>query len=585
MLRLDMSTGSGQSMPVESISTADDEPLKHNGPGEDGTLLVHLDAPGPVTIDYSFALDDEAHETFGYDLIFSIEPGSYWYPDVVNPDGSRDRFHDFEVVLEYPASHAVLTTGGEGEQENDGEWVRATYRAEHVEGFALAIGEGFVVERHDEGHVPIVAFFNPDHADAFATVRDGTAEAAAWYAQTYGFFPVPVVGVIQGHPRWGGGFPLPNMFMVHLGHLRDDFLAFITAHELGHYYWGLHVLGDEERLDWLMLANGIWADQLYLAQRSGRTLEEQWRHAGNGDWILHYLMALVANHEQQLGLTSAETGDLGFDYNSLIRHGKGATGLFLQARRAGTKQFLELQRELLREYQHRPLPVAEFVARIEHTGAKGATAFFEAWKRGDARLGMIVDEVTREDENSRIVLRRTGNVPYPIEVEVETVQAGSLRHVVAAETQRDTIRVQGFPVDVRLDPDGVVPMWSTSHPEMRSLLVRALGRAELDGAFIPLARDHLQSVPGDDRVRYLLMQRLFELARWEEAVALWSGGPCGSRDQCRAGIYASRAYAQLGETERAEETLESVNAGSHEAGLAHTWRNAADEILPARQHE
>ena len=178
-------------MPVESISTADNEPLKHDGPGEDGTLLVRLDAPGPITIDYSFALDDEAHETFGYDLIFSIEPGSYWYPDVVNPDGSRDRFHDFEVVLEYPASHAVLTTGGEGEQENDGKWVRATYRAEHVEGFALAIGEGFVVERHDEGHVPIVAFFNPDHADAFATVRDGTAEAAAWYAQTYGFFPVP----------------------------------------------------------------------------------------------------------------------------------------------------------------------------------------------------------------------------------------------------------------------------------------------------------------------------------------------------------------------------------------------------------
>jgi hypothetical protein len=220
------------------------------------------------------------------------------------------------------------------------------------------------------------------------------------------------------------------------------------------------------------------------------------------------------------------------------------------------------------------------VARIEQAGAKGATAFFEAWKRGDARLGVVVDEVTRENENSRIVVRRTGNVPYPIEVELETAEAGSLRHVVAADTQRDTIRVQGFPVKVRLDPDGVVPMWNASHPEMRSLLVRALGRAELDGAFIPQARDHLQRVPGDDRVRYLLLRRLFELARWEEAGALWPGGPCGSRDQCRAGIYASRAFAQLGETERAEETLEGVKAGSHEAGLAHTWRNAADEIAP-----
>lgn len=120
-------------------------------------------------------------------------------------DGASYRFADFRVCLQYPASFAVLTTGGEGTRRQEADRISASYAADRVEGFAIVVGEGFEVARHDEECVAVVAFYHPDHAARFATVIERTREAAAWYRHIYGFFPLEQVGVIQGHPRWGSG--------------------------------------------------------------------------------------------------------------------------------------------------------------------------------------------------------------------------------------------------------------------------------------------------------------------------------------------------------------------------------------------
>ncbi len=135
-----------------------------------------------------------------------------------------------------------------------------------------------------------------------------------------------------------------------------------------------------------------------LAERSGLSLPEQWRRGRRqGDWITDYLEAVVADHEQRLGLVEGQE-ELTFDYNSLVRHGKAATGLYLQSLLIGPKRFLDLQRHLLEAYRHRPLPVHEFIALLEEAGAANAPAFFEAWKRGDATIGLAVDGVEPDEE-------------------------------------------------------------------------------------------------------------------------------------------------------------------------------------------
>ena len=578
------------SVTVEGVTGVDGSALGHATAGGNGLLAIHAPGGGQVTVRYTIPIDKDP-EPYGYHM-FSDPTGNRWYPQAMNADGTADHFSDFDVTLEFPEDFGVLTSGGYGDRSAGEGNVVARYSLRRVQDFAVVVGAGFRVTRHGDGAVPVIAFYQPDYEEMFSSVAVHTAEALEWYTGAYGFFPVPFMGVVQGHPRWGGGYPLTNMFMVHLGVLRDDFLAFITAHELGHYYWGLHVVGDREYLDWLVLANGIWADQLYLAQRSGRTLEEQWRHAGNGDWLLDFMRAVVANLEQNLDLTKEEVAEAGlrFDYNSFIRHGKGAAGVHLQARLAGTETFLALQRRILEEYRHRPLPVDAFIELLNGVAPADTRPFFDAWRRGDARIDAVVESVEPLESGSgfQVAIRRTGNVPYPIDFEVDQEDGGTVRHRLAADAGTDTVTTESRPLAVRFDPEGVIPMQSGAHPGIKSLWIRALHSQKMDGTFVPLAKLHLADHPEDDELRYRLARRLFWLGRWEEGAALWeSGRNCDGRRECLAGIYAARSLGRLGRAREAIAMLGRIGAGCQVGGCglvlgARTRRGGCEGVAGRR---
>jgi hypothetical protein len=532
-----------------------------------------------LQVRYSVRMDPRDLDSVGYYIFPATGPRLCWYPNIVGPDGASERFRDFDVTLEHPTAWTLLTSGAAAQGESNASSPSAGSKrvrlyARHVEGFAVILGEGFVLHTIDAGGVPVTAFADSVRAPAFQEVAARTAEAVDFYRDTYGFFPVPHLGIVQGFERAAGGYPLPNVFMIHLRNLEPDFVAWITAHELGHYYWGLRVLDDSERLGWLTLANGIWADQLYMAERHGLDLDEQWRVRGNGDWIMDCLRAMIENREQRLGLDRDEARELGFDYNSLIRHGKAATGLFLQARLIGTDRFLELQRSLLKEYRFRPLPEEEFIDRLEEAGADGAREFFAAWRRGDARIDFDIDTVN----DSTIVIRRTGNVPYPLEVAVVST-AGTQRHTIDRDAEVDTLEVDSTNgVEVQLDPDGVIPMWNSTHAGMRSLFVEAMFRGSLTEPFLVMGRDHLQRHPDDARVRLLLAHRLFALARYQEVVELASPvEPCDSSDTCWTAIIVARAFRRTGRADEGLRLLESVQNEANDFGLERAWERARRE--------
>lgn len=566
---------------IGAVAGSDGRSLPYNESSEREILTIDTSGVRQVTIQYFIQLQAEP-EPYGY-YMFSDPTGDRWYPRVVKADGESDHFSDFVVTLDFPDDFGVLTTGGYGERDTSSGRVLARYSAERVQDFAVVGGQGFTVTRYEDSSVPVFAFSQPEYRDKFAAVAAHTSEALEWYTGTYGFFPLSFMGVIQGHPRWGGGFPLSNMFMVHLGYLEDDFLAYITAHELGHYYWGLHVVGHRDYLDWLVLANGIWADQLFLAQRSGRSLEEQWRRSGNGNWFFDFMSAVVANREQRLDLTHEDEAEAGldFDYNTFIRHGKAATGLFLQSRLVGEQIFLQMQRDILKQYRHRPLPVDDFIEILNGVSPHDTRPFFDAWRRGDARIEATVDkvEVLEDGRGFRVAVKRTGNVPYPIDFEIDLEGGESVRHRLAAESAADTVFSEVRPLAVRFDPDGVVPMAESSHPRIRSIWLKALYNEGLNETFIPLAQAHLVSSPDDHDVRYRLARRLYWLGRWEECAALWTAGNnCTQRSQCLAGIFAARSLGRLGREAEAKSALEALQSGAREHDAESFWETVSSEV-------
>lgn len=582
--RLNLEAGDGRRIEILSLSL-DGRSVKPAPAGGDAIVDVPLDGARSLSVEYTAPLDELIKEPFGYYLMAPLGARRFSYPELVEPSG-RAIEADFRVRLDHPSSLTVYTTGGERRSSSRGGRTVAEYEAERVRGFGVVAGEGFVVESRVEAGVPVVAFYHADYAERFAVVVDRTVEAAAWYRDTYGFFPLERVGIIQGHPRWRGGYPLPDMFVVHLGNLEDDHLAWITAHELGHYYWGGTVLTARESagsldLNWLMLALGIWGDQLYLAERAGIPLDEQFRRdRGQGSWFVDYLEALEAGHEQDMLLSPQEQASLDFDYNSLIRHGKAATGLYLQSMLIGADRFLDLQRRLLDEYAGRALHPDDFIAALERAGSPDARRFFDAWYRHNATVDVVVDGVEPDPAGGwRVLLQRTGSVPYPVTVAVETAE-GERRHVVAADAAADTIRSRAPPVGVVVDPDGMVPMPNSSHPKIRGAIAAAMDRARRDEDFTVQARAVLEATPDDHYLRYRLARRLFSSARYEEAAAAWPDGAatCEGRNQCLAGYYAAQSLERLGRKEAAAVLAAGLAEGAEEAGLGAVWQQLQERL-------
>jgi hypothetical protein len=475
---------------------------------------------------------------------------------------------------------------------------RATYRADHVEGFSISLGEGFeLMEVEGDGYT-IIGLLPLDEPDAFRTAVALTAEAVQWYRETYGFFPVKQIGIIPGPRQWGGGFPLANVFMIHRATLTESFLRWITAHELGHYYWGLYVLGTGGRLDWLNLANGIWIDHLYLARTSGRTVTDVLRERGAGDMLVDYLEAMLENREQRLGISSETEDSLDFDYNSLIRHGKATVGVYLQARRLGDERFLDLQRQILEDYRFKPLPVSEFAARLEAAGATGAGEFFDKWIRGDARVEFDVDRVESEAAEGgwvhRVHVSQAGTIPYDLEVELVGAAGASVVRTLPmqgfAENGEGVLEVSiEEPLrEVRLDPAGALPMRNTSNYGMRRAWLHAMYRADTTEPFLLLAPDYLEARPDDDHMRLLFALRLFDTGRHERLVAAQipflrgvAGGAaaaCSTPYNCRSAILVARSLVFLGRSDEAAEILNAIEgpAGSH--GQTRRWEEASAEL-------
>lgn len=594
----------GRRLEVESVTSATRIDTKEDPSGYLRVLLPTAARPGDVVrleVRYTSRFND-SFELLGYYSFWAHEPGEYWYPDVMAEGGKRAEFKDFEVTLDYPATYTTLTTGSQVGPTTRGETrQRATYRAEHVEGFSVSLGEGFeLLELEGDGYT-VMGLLPPDESEAFRLAVRLAAEAVGWYRDTYGFFPVRQIGIIPGPRRWGGGFPLANVFMIHRANLQADFLRWITAHELGHYFWGLYVLSaTDDRLDWLTLANGIWADHSYLAATSGRTVGEVLRGRGAGDMLVDYLEAMLENREQRLGIGFAEEDslDLGFDYNSLIRHGKATVGLYLQARRLGTERFLRLQRELLEEFRYRPLSVSEFARRLEAAGAAGAGEFFQKWTLGDARIEFNVQQVESEATESgwlhRVHISQVGTIPYDLDVELLTADgSGFVRTIPRQSFTGDADQVLEVILPqrlaaVRLDPEGKLPMWNSSNLGVRRAFLQAMYRADMTPAFLALAPDYLRARGDDDHMRLAYVERLFDLARHADVIATQEpilrglpNGPadaCPTRYACWSTILLARSLAALGRSSEAGEVLSAIEGRARALRLAQPWQEAIGEL-------
>lgn len=578
--------------PMEGLRITDENgrPLAVRPAPDSLGLLVRPPHPAGASrltlqVEHVQPLDSSDIAQLGYYLFGAFDSQNTLYVDISGLPDSIARFKDFDVTVRYPAGWTVLTSGVEQSRVEVSGVTQVRYAAPHIEGFALALGKGFTLSTVERAGVRVVTFSPPALQDRMRLVAEEAAQAIAWYRGAYGFFPVAQIGIVPGVTRSSGGFPMSNLFMIHRGDLSPEFIRWITAHELGHYYWGLYTLDPEERLGWLVLANSIWADHLYLAQRMNVPLEVAWRSGVQANPFLDFAIARAGNYEQRLGLHGPAEDSLAFDYNSLVRHGKAAVGVYLLAREMPADSFLALQRGILRDYRYRVLPESAFVARLQSKGVAGARTFIDAWKRGDARVGYTIESVSADSAPNAYVVKlaRTGTVSTPVQVELRSKAGDAVRHTFAGSADGDsaTIRLHAPIADVRLDPDGALPMWESSNPGVKRLFIRALYDAGERDAFLDAAEPFVRDHP-DSELSALMITRLFRVAAYDRVASMVRAQPallaCDTRASCRATILASIALARNGSADEARRVLARIKPRVSDFAAERQWTDASAEV-------
>jgi hypothetical protein len=220
--------------------------------------LPHAIAPGrELALEVDFSAPWKLDSRTASAITSSLHPRLWW------GFGTHD---DYVVRVHVPEGHVVATSGRLDASTG-------AYRADGVRAFGLFIGKGYDSAEVDAGAVRVRAVFTPKGRACAELLLKTAADVVAFYHQRFGFYPQSSLTIVPGGDAPMGGYPAATGLVVVHGQERmserpDAHWRWITAHEIGHQYWGEHVLAaGAESYPWLMLGLGIHADREYSRAR------------------------------------------------------------------------------------------------------------------------------------------------------------------------------------------------------------------------------------------------------------------------------------------------------------------------------
>jgi tetratricopeptide (TPR) repeat protein len=377
---------------------------------------------------------------------------SFFYPRLWWGFGTHD---DYEVRLSVPEGFAIATSGRF-------DTATGTYKAENVRTFGLFVGKGYQSAEADAGEVRVRAVFTAKGKPCAEMLIKSAVDAIDFYRQRFGFYPHRSLSIVPGMDYPAGGYPAATGLIVVHGQERlaerpDAFWRWITAHEIGHQYWGEHVLAQgPDSLGWLMIGLGIHADREYRRAR-GITGEvgAQWPK---------YVSGVKEGIETTIDLTQEQTSAIKWDFNNIVTHGKSAALLNALESVISPKMFEAVYRRCLREYAGKRLGWREFQRVCEAESGEDLEWFFEPWVRSSKSVAYRVAKQecspTAGGFDCVVWVERTGGLKMPVTVAAGFEDGSQQRARTERLADLDELRFRAkSPLKkVVVEPDSAVAM-------------------------------------------------------------------------------------------------------------------------------
>jgi len=420
----------------------------------------------------------------------AVEYGASWKPDpatgsavtsFLNPRlwwgfGTLD---DYEVRLAVPEGYAVATSGRYDP-------AASVYKAQGIRAFGLFAGKGYEIAEADAGDVHVRAVFTKAGRPCAELLVKTAVDVIGFYRERFGLYPHRSLAIVPGMEYPAGGYPVATaMVVIHgeeqMGKKPEEHFRWITAHEIGHMYWGDYVLAQgADSLNWLMIGLGLHADREYRRARG---------IAGPvGNLAVNYMGGMRDGVDTTMDLTDEQEEMVEFDYNNIVEHGKSSAMMDALESTIGREAFDQAYKRALGEYHGRRMGAREFERLCEQECGEDLGWFFESWTRSNQytlyRLGKPESARTAEGWRTEVEVAsigtRTARVPVAARFEDGTEQTQRTDRL-AAET-RLVFESKAALKEVILDPERTQWMPEGAPPPTAGELKRKISALSLTGS-------------------------------------------------------------------------------------------------------
>ncbi len=396
--------GRGQQRPEIEVNGTRVSPI---APAEDAELphLLLCDLPQPLQpgdelemrIDFATPVSSPDKVT-----LRAWHPRLWWGFDVHS---------DFDVGITVPETYALATSGRR--DPDSGRW-----RIEGASSFGLFIAKDHEALEATADDVAVRCIFAPEARDCAQLLLETAADVVRFYRQHYGFYPHPSLSVVPGADPPMGGYPIATALVAVHGQTRmsekpELHWKWITAHEIGHMYWGDHVM-DKDDASWLWIGMGICADREYVRAR-GLGLDK------HREVLARYIDGVRAGIDTTIDITPDQLASVDFDFNNVVIHGKGFAVVSALACLLGRDTFHRISRACLDEFAGQRMGAREFRAVCERETGRELGWFFDQWVRSDKVLSYEIRSqecVEKGGEyRTRVEVAALGALRMPVPVE------------------------------------------------------------------------------------------------------------------------------------------------------------------------
>jgi tetratricopeptide (TPR) repeat protein len=320
--------------------------------------------------------------------------------------------HDsFEVKLDIPPGYVLAVSGAlnkkTGYYENDG-----------ARTFGIYLAGNMKTESREVEGVLVTTLATEKGAKCAAVCLETAVDVIKFCRSWLGFYPFKFLTIIPGGSGRWGGYPVATGIVAIHGQetFKEDepllWWQWITAHEIGHEYWGEWVL-DPDTPDWLWIGLGIMVDTEYLAAKK---IDPERRVK----WMSNYLGGVSMYNDTTVDIPPARLDKILYDYNNTVIHSKGFSIISALDSALGRETFERIYKKGLKEYGGKRLGWREFQRFCEQESGHNLAWFFDQWVRSNAYLCYKIDTQQSKKEGDEYIsvvrVQRLGTMKMPMPV-------------------------------------------------------------------------------------------------------------------------------------------------------------------------